>query len=339
LVLDKKLRKLTNILVTGGSGFIGSNFIRYTFRETSFKGTVVNLDNLTYAGNNDNLKDVGKDFKDRYCFELGNICDRDKVNTILEKYEIDTIINFAAESHVDKSIIQAEEFVKTNVLGTFILLDAAMRYWQGRDDTLFHHISTDEVYGSLPETGYFYETTPYSPRSPYAASKAASDHFADSFFHTHSLPVTVSNCSNNYGPYQYLEKFMPLMITNILEEKALPIYGDGRNVRDWLFVDDHSSALWLILNKGRLGEKYNIGGENEWENLQLVNLLCEKVAIAVGKDKNYYKKLITFVKDRLGHDRRYAINCDKIKNELGWRQKVLFEKGIERTIKWYISES
>jgi dTDP-glucose 4,6-dehydratase len=218
-------------------------------------------------------------------------------------------------------------------------LECAREVWGGKDDVLFHHISTDEVYGSLGNTGYFYETTPYSPRSPYSASKAASDHLVNAYYHTYNLPITMSNCSNNYGPYQFPEKLIPLMILNILEEKDLPVYGDGKNVRDWLFVDDHNSAVWLILKNGITGESYNIGGENEWQNIKLVNALCEKMAIIKDKPVDYYKKLIKFVKDRPGHDLRYAINCDKIKKELNWKQSVTFEDGLDITIKWYLNNS
>ena len=246
-------------------------------------------------------------------------------------------MNFAAESHVDSSIFGPKDFVQTNIMGTFTLLEVARENWKGREDVLFHHISTDEVYGSVEKGKYFYEDTAYQPSSPYSASKASSDHLVRAYHKTYGLPATVSNCSNNYGPYQFPEKLIPLMILNILEEKDLPVYGDGRNVRDWLYVEDHCSAIWEILNKGMVGETYNIGGENEWENIKLVNFLCEKIGRLQGKDKDYYKRLTTFVKDRPGHDRRYAINCDKIKQELGWKQKFDFEKGLDMTIKWYLN--
>lgn len=335
-----KLRKLKNILVTGGAGFIGTNFIRYTFDNEKFEGIIVNIDKLTYAGNRENLKDIEEKFgiENRYFFELCDINDREKVSTILQKYEIDTIIHFAAESHVDRSIAEPEEFIKTNVLGTFVLLDCARKYWENRQDVLFHHVSTDEVYGSLGEDGYFYETTNYDPHSPYSASKAGADHIVSSFYHTYNLPITLSNCSNNYGPYQHKEKMIPLMIHNILNGLKLPVYGNGKNVRDWLFVDDHSSAVWYILKKGSTGEKYNVGGENEWTNIKLVKFLCKKTAKLSKQKKNPYKKLVTFVQDRLGHDQRYAINCDKLKN-LGWKRKYRFKKGIEKTIKWYIKNN
>ena len=335
---DIKMRKLKNILVTGGAGFIGTNFIKYTFETEKFDGKIVNLDKLTYAGNKENLNDVERNFENRYFFELGDINDREKVAAILKKYDIDTIIHFAAESHVDRSIAEPEEFVKTNILGTFVLLDCAQKYWGDRQDVLFHHISTDEVYGSLGEYGYFYETTNYDPHSPYSASKAGSDHLVSAFHHTYNLPITLSNCSNNYGPYQHKEKMIPLMIHNILNGLKLPVYGDGKNVRDWLFVDDHSSAIWCVLKKGSTGEKYNIGGENEWTNIKLVKFLCKKTAKMAGQKENPYKKLVSFVKDRRGHDKRYAINCDKLKN-LDWKRKYNFEDGIEKTIKWYIENN
>ncbi len=331
------MRKLKNILVTGGAGFIGSNFIRYVFSKADFDGRIINLDKLTYAGNLLNLQDIEKKFGDkRYFFERADICDHERVKNIFDKYEIDTVVHFAAESHVDRSIWGPKEFINTNVIGTFTLLEVARNVWKDRGDVLFHHISTDEVYGSLGATGYFYETTPYDPKSPYSASKASSDHFVKAYHHTYGIPVTLSNCSNNYGPYQFPEKLIPLMILNMLEEKALPVYGDGKNIRDWLFVEDHNNAVWLILKKGESGETYNIGGENEWENIKLVNVLCEKMAKRVGRDSDYYKKLITFVKDRPGHDRRYAINCEKIKRELGWKQSVDFSEGLDLTIDWYL---
>ncbi len=329
------MRLLKNILVTGGSGFIGSNFIRFTFENKNFTGKIVNLDKLTYAANKKNLLDIEQKFSKNYFFELGNICDETKVENILQKYNIDTIVNFAAETHVDRSIQNPEDFVISNVVGTYTLLKIAAKYWKNRDNVLFHHISTDEVYGSLGASGYFFETTAYNPNSPYSASKASSDHFVNAFVKTYNLPATISNCSNNYGQFQHVEKLIPLMITNILKKEKLPVYGDGKNVRDWVYVDDHSSGVWMILEKGTVGEKYNIGGENEWTNLDLVNFLCEKIAKIEGKNLDVYKNLINFVQDRPGHDRRYAINCDKIKN-LGWKQKFDFETGLARTIDWYL---
>lgn len=330
-------RELKNILVTGGAGFIGVNFIRYILKKTDFTGTIINFDKLTYAGNLASLEDIDKEFGGaRYFFQQGDICDSAAVTAVLKKYNIDTIIHFAAESHVDRSILGPGEFIQTNVIGTFTLLEAARAFWTDRDDVLFHHISTDEVYGSLGDTGYFFETTPYDPRSPYSASKASSDHLVMAYHHTYGMPVTMSNCSNNYGPYQFPEKLIPVIVMNIRNEKPLPVYGDGLNIRDWLYVEDHNSAVWRIVNDGRTGETYNIGGENEWENIRLVRELCGKMNDISGKSAGYYEKLITFVKDRPGHDRRYAINCDKLKNELGWKQSVDFAEGLDLTVKWYL---
>lgn len=332
------MRKLENILVTGGAGFIGSNFIRYIFKNTDFKGKIINFDKLTYAGNAESLNDISSEFGGkRYFFVHGDICSSDDLNSAMGKFDIDTIIHFAAESHVDRSIHGPAEFMNTNIMGTFNLLESARAAWKDRNDVLFHHVSTDEVFGSLGDTGYFFETTPYDPRSPYSASKASSDHIVMAYNHTYGIPVTMTNCSNNYGPYQFPEKLIPVIIMNIREGKKLPVYGDGKNIRDWLYVDDHNSAVWAVVNKGRNGETYNIGGENEWENIRLVNTLCEKMAKKAGKEKDYYKNLIDFVKDRPGHDRRYAINCDKIKKELGWRQNFDFDTGLGLTIDWYLS--
>ena len=338
-------RKLTNILVTGGAGFIGSNFIRTMLKKTpEFTGRIINLDALTYAGNIKNLEDIEAEFgkytvdekERRYFFEYADICDREKVEAVFRKYDIDTVVHFAAESHVDRSILQPEAFLKTNVMGTFTLLDVAKSYWKDRKDVLFHHVSTDEVYGSLGETGFFTEITAYDPRSPYSASKASSDHLVMAYHHTYGLPITLSNCSNNYGAYQFPEKFIPLMILNMLEGKSLPVYGDGKNIRDWLFVEDHNNAIWDIINKGRTGEKYNIGGENEWENIVLLNRLIDIVAEKANLNADKLRSLIVYVKDRPGHDRRYAIDCTKIKNELGWKQSVTFEEGLAKTVSWYI---
>ena len=325
------------VLVTGGAGFIGSNFIRLLLNKPEFTGRIINMDKLTYAGNPQSLKDIEDAYgKSRYFFEHVDICDYEAVLKCFDHYQIDTVVHFAAESHVDRSIHGPKEFIATNITGTFNLLEAARQSWGETDNKKFHHVSTDEVYGSLGDTGCFHEDTPYDPRSPYSASKASSDHIVRSYGHTYGLPVTISNCSNNYGPYQFPEKLIPLIIFNILNEKALPVYGDGKNIRDWLFVDDHNEAIIKILQNGKTGETYTIGGDNEWENIELVNTLCEKIAVINGKDQDYYKKLITFVTDRAGHDRRYAINCDKIKQELGWEQSVTFETGLDRTIKWYL---
>lgn len=328
------MRKFDTILVTGGCGFIGTNFIKYIFDKTKYE--IINIDALTYAGNIKNLIDIEN--KDRYYFERANISDAKKVNSIFEKYKPDCIVHFAAESHVDRSIFCPKDFMDTNIIGTFTLLEAARNLWKDNVyGKLFHHISTDEVYGSLSDTGYFYETTSYDPRSPYSASKASSDHIVKAYYHTYNLPVTISNCSNNYGPYQFPEKLIPLIISNIIEEKDLPIYGDGKNIRDWIFVEDHNNAVFDIIHNGRVGETYNIGGENEIANIDMVNILCEKLAYKMNKEKNYYKKLIKFVKDRAGHDRRYAINCDKIKKELGWKRQYDFNTAIDITIDWYLN--
>lgn len=332
------MRKFSNILVTGGCGFIGSNFIRYIFENTSYYGNIINVDMLTYAGNYLNLKDIENKYNDRYFFEKINICNIDALNEVFEKYKPDCVVHFAAESHVDRSIFGPKDFIQTNIIGTFNLLEVCRRLWSNDfDNKLFHHISTDEVYGSLDETGYFYETTAYNPRSPYSASKASSDHLVRAYFYTYNLPVTISNCSNNYGPYQFPEKLIPLMILNIINEKKLPVYGDGKNVRDWIYVDDHNNAVFTIIHNGKVGETYNIGGENEISNIDMVNILCEKIAFKMNKDKNYYKKLITFVEDRAGHDKRYAVNCDKIKKELSWKASKNFDEAIDYTIDWYLN--
>ncbi|MFP3041972.1 dTDP-glucose 4,6-dehydratase [Treponema primitia] len=337
------MRSLKNILITGGAGFIGCNFIRTLLEKTpEFKGKIINLDVLTYAGNPASLKDVEDRFGGkRYFFERGNICTRDITEQVFKKYNIDTVVHFAAESHVDRSILGPEAFVKTNVTGTFTLLETARNCWSKdgamRQDVLFHHISTDEVYGSLGGTGYFTETTPYDPRSPYSASKASSDHLVMAYNHTYGLPVTLSNCSNNYGPYQFPEKLIPLMILNMIEGKPLPVYGDGRNIRDWVYAEDHNRAVWTILNTGKTGEKYNIGGENEWENIQLLNTLIDIVSKKAGLDQAKVRETITYVKDRPGHDRRYAINCSKLKKELGWKQEVSFDDGLDKTVSWYLA--
>ena len=330
------MRSLQSILVTGGAGFIGSNFIRYLLKEAGFAGTVVNYDKLTYAGNPESLEDISREFKSQYVFEQGDICDQERVQEVLSRHDIDTVVHFAAESHVDRSILGPAEFIRTNINGTFSLLESVRSFWKDRTDVLFHHVSTDEVYGSLGAEGYFTEKTPYDPRSPYSASKAASDHLVSAYYHTYHLPVTKSNCSNNYGPYHFPEKLIPLMIRKIQNGEPLPVYGDGKNVRDWLYVVDHAEAIWTVVTQGRLGETYNVGCENEWENLKLVNALCDTMAEATGEDPNRVKELITFVKDRPGHDRRYAIDCSKIKNELGWRPKTSFEDGLRKTVDWYL---
>lgn len=333
------MKRLKNILVTGGCGFIGTNFIHYLFNCADFNGNIINIDKLTYAGNIENLKSIEHLFPERYQFIKGDICDRNTVEHIFKDNDIDTVVHFAAESHVDRSIYGPAEFIQTNIIGTFTLLEVAKEQWKDKEGVVFHHISTDEVYGSLGETGYFYEDTAYDPRSPYSASKAGSDHLVSAYFHTYGLPITISNCSNNYGPYQFPEKLIPLMILNMLEEKPLPIYGDGKNIRDWLFVEDHCAGIWQIVKNGKTGETYNIGGDNEWKNIDLVSTLCEIVAKKTSYENDYYKHLITFVKDRQGHDKRYAINCDKIKKELGWKPLVDFKEGLSRTVCWYLSNS
>lgn len=346
-------RKLKNILVTGGCGFIGSNFINYMFGQSAtgsrefmdsgFDGRIVNVDCLTYAGNPDNLSGVQKAFGGtRYFFEKADICDRSAIERIFKQYDIDTVIHFAAESHVDRSILGPEAFLKTNIMGTYTLLDVARKFWNvsldnQRDDVLFHHISTDEVYGSLGETGYFTETTPYDPRSPYSASKASSDHIVMAYYHTYGLPITLSNCTNNYGPYQFPEKLIPLMILNMQEGKNLPVYGEGKNIRDWIYVEDHNRAVWQIVKDGITGQKYNIGGENEWQNIKLLDKLIELTAKEADLNADDVRKTIVHVKDRPGHDARYAIDCAKIKKELGWERKMTFEEGLTLTVKWYLS--
>ena len=346
-------RKLKNILVTGGAGFIGSNFINYlfglsatgekAFMDSGFTGNIVNVDCLTYAGNLENLAQVEEKFGGkRYFFEKIDICDRAEIERIFRQYDIDTVIHFAAESHVDRSILGPEAFVRTNVMGTFTLLDVARTFWNvsldnPRDDVLFHHISTDEVYGSLGKTGYFTETTPYDPRSPYSSSKASSDHLVMAYYHTYALPITLSNCTNNYGPYQFPEKLLPLMISNIRDGKNLPVYGEGLNIRDWIYVEDHNRAVWQIVNDGKTGEKYNIGGENEWQNIKLLHKVIELTSAEVGKSAAEVEKTIVHVKDRPGHDARYAIDCTKIKKELGWERKMTFEQGLSMTVKWYLT--
>jgi dTDP-glucose 4,6-dehydratase len=344
-------RNPRHIMVTGGCGFIGSNFIHYLFQEMDFKGHIINIDKLTYAGNLENLAEVdrlyGEKGEKRYTFCQADICDYDRLEKIFTGHRIDTVVHFAAESHVDRSILGPREFVNTNIIGTFNLLEIAREHWRGRDDVLFHHISTDEVYGSLGETGLFREDTPYDPRSPYSASKASSDHLVNAYFHTYQVPITLSNCSNNYGPYQFPEKLIPLMILNAMRGEELPVYGKGKNVRDWLFVTDHCAAIYNIMLNGKTGETYNIGGENEEQNINVVNKICDVLEELYPIKKNRfirdsdkkidkYNELIMFVGDRTGHDWRYAIDCGKIKKELGWKPSVTFELGLKRTIQWYL---
>ena len=326
------------VLVTGGAGFIGSCFVRQVLAEQ--KTHVVNLDKLTYAGNRDSLASVWNN--PLHHFEQGDIGDRQRVASLLREYQPIAIVNFAAESHVDRSIDGPRLFLETNVLGTFELLTAALGYWntlQGERSRQFRflHVSTDEVYGSLGPMGKFTETTPYAPNSPYSASKAAADHFVRAFYHTYGLPVLTSNCSNNYGPFQFPEKMIPLMILNAVEGKPLPVYGDGQNVRDWLFVEDHCQALGRVLQAGRLGEVYNVGGNSERTNLQVVETICQTVDnLRPGLPHATCTSLIRFVRDRPGHDRRYAMDTTKIELELGWRPQVAFESGLKRTVQWYL---
>ena len=331
-------------LVTGGAGFIGSNYINYMFSNFGESIKIINLDLLTYAGNLSNLKDIEN--LENYTFIKGDICDRDLVEKIFNDYEIDTVVHFAAESHVDRSIKDPEIFIKTNVLGTSVLLSLAKQAWETEDDNYledkrFIHVSTDEVYGSLKENeDYFFETTPIDPHSPYSASKASSDLIAKSYFDTYKFPVIITNCSNNYGPYQFPEKLIPLTINNALKGINIPVYGDGGNVRDWLYVIDHVKALNSIENRGRIGERYNIGGYNEKKNIELVNIIIETLIEVMDENDNrkcnVSKELITFVKDRKGHDRRYAISPEKIKSQTGWTPETDFKKGIRQTIEWYL---
>ncbi len=324
------------LLITGGAGFIGSHLVRRVVKKYP-NYHIVNLDKLTYAGNLENLKDINS--LTNYSFERGDIVDAGFVGRLFEKYNFDGIIHLAAESHVDRSIANPMAFIETNIVGTVTLLNAAKHHWNDFNGKLFHHISTDEVYGSLGETGFFKETTAYDPRSPYSASKASSDHLVRAYYHTYGLPVIVSNCSNNYGPYQFPEKLIPLMINNIKQNKPLPIYGDGKYTRDWLWVGDHADAIDLIFHQGKPGETYNIGGKNEWTNIALVKLLCSIVDELLERPKGSSEQLITFVKDRPGHDRRYAIDASKLKYELGWEPSVQAEEGLRKTAQWYLANT
>jgi dTDP-glucose 4,6-dehydratase len=326
---------MNNILVTGGCGFIGSNFIRYLLSESGFSGRVINVDRLTYAGNPENLSGIDKD-REHYVFVKADICDPLAMREVFKLFHIDTICHFAAESHVDRSIVEPDAFIKTNILGTFTLLEQARQHADSL--ILFHHVSTDEVYGSLGTDGYFTENTAYDPSSPYSASKASSDHLVMAYSRTYGLPVTLSNCSNNYGPYHFPEKLIPLMILNALEGKPLPVYGDGRNIRDWLYVTDHCRAVWRIMQHGRRGQTYNIGGHCEKTNLSVVETICDIMdEIVPPADGQSRRNLITFVKDRPGHDLRYAIDCTKIETELSWLPQESFETGIRKTINWYLT--
>ena len=326
-----------SILVTGGAGFIGSHLTRlFVTKYPQYK--IVNLDKLTYAGNLENLKDIEN--QPNYHFVKGDITDLDLLRQLFREHGFTAVLNCAAESHVDRSISDPLEFINTNVLGTAALLQTAKEFWKGETgNKVFYHISTDEVYGSLGETGLFTETTAYDPRSPYSASKASSDHIVRAFYHTYQLPVKISNCSNNYGPFHFPEKLIPLCIYNIINNKPLPIYGKGENVRDWLYVEDHVGAIDLIFHKGKTGETYNIGGHNEWTNIKLVKELCRQMDEKLGRGKGTSEKLITYVKDRAGHDLRYAIDATKLKNELGWVPSLQFEEGISKTIDWYLKNT
>ena len=328
---------MKKVLITGGAGFIGSHVARLFVRQ--YKDyQIFNLDKLTYAGNLENLRDIENE--SNYTFVKGDIVDGQYISDLFEEHKFDAVIHLAAESHVDRSITNPLEFIHTNVVGTVNLLNAAKNNW--KDDyggKLFYHVSTDEVYGSLDHGGFFLETTPYDPQSPYSASKASSDHFVRAYQNTYGLPTVISNCSNNYGPNQFPEKLIPLFINNILTKKPLPVYGKGENVRDWLYVVDHARAIDMIFHKGKIGETYNIGGFNEWKNLDLIKVLCSTVDKKIGNPEGTSEQLITYVTDRAGHDLRYAIDANKIMNELGWTPSLQFEEGISKTVDWYLENT
>ena len=323
------------ILITGGAGFIGSHVVRlFVNKYTDCK--IVNLDKLTYAGNLENLSDIDK--KENYQFVKGDITDSEFIDSVFQKYQFDGVIHLAAESHVDRSILNPMEFINTNIIGTVNLLNAARNIWKDNTkDKLFYHISTDEVYGALGSEGLFTEETSYDPKSPYSASKASSDHLVRAYFNTYKLPVVISNCSNNYGPNQFPEKLIPLAINNIKKNKPIPIYGKGENIRDWLYVEDHAKAIDIIFHQGKIGHTYNIGGNNEWTNINLIRQLCEIMDNRLNRVPGTSAKLITFVKDRAGHDLRYAIDSSKLQKELGWKHLVSFEEGMEKTVDWYLN--
>jgi dTDP-glucose 4,6-dehydratase len=340
IVIGKGEFAVKTILVTGGAGFIGSNFVHMALAQGK---KIINLDDLTYAGNLESLKKI--EHHSNYIFVKGDIGDSSLVEKILAEYHPDAVVNFAAESHVDRSIEGPAAFIQTNIVGTFSLLEAVKKYWIAmpvghKTNFRFLHVSTDEVFGSLGSEGYFTEETPYAPNSPYSASKASSDHLVRAYYHTYGLPVLTTNCSNNYGPYQFPEKLIPLMILNALSKQSLPVYGDGLNVRDWLYVEDHCKAILSVLEKGRIGETYNIGGHNEKSNLEIVHTICDLLDKEQPRhDGLSYREQVTFVKDRPGHDRRYAIDATKIKKELGWIPTETFESGIKKTIHWYLRNS
>jgi dTDP-glucose 4,6-dehydratase len=324
---------MKKLLITGGAGFIGSHVVRLFVHQYADL-EVYNLDALTYAGNLENLRDIEN--AQHYTFIKGDITDEDFIDELFANHEFDGVIHLAAESHVDRSITDPLAFVKTNIIGTLTLLNAARKHWSTYQNKRFYHISTDEVYGSLGSSGYFTEDTSYDPKSPYSASKASSDHFVRAYANTYGLPVIISNCSNNYGPNQFPEKLLPLCINNIKDKKPLPIYGKGDNIRDWLYVIDHAKAIDTIYHKGKIGSTYNIGGFNEWKNLDIVELLCDLMDQKLGRPLGESRSLITFVKDRAGHDKRYAIDASKIKEELGWEPSLQFEEGLEKTVDWYL---
>jgi dTDP-glucose 4,6-dehydratase len=326
-----------NSLVTGGCGFIGSNFIRYLINNKDFTGRIINVDKLTYAGNPENLTDLAADQPSRYIFQKVDICDAARLEDVFSRYDVDAVCHFAAESHVDRSIKSPGDFIQTNIVGTFNLLECAKA--RGDQFKLFHHVSTDEVYGSLGAEGLFREDMPYRPNSPYSASKAASDHLVRAYYKTFALPTTISNCSNNYGPYQFPEKLIPLIVLNALEGKQLPVYGDGKNVRDWLYVEDHCEAIWTIMTSGRRGATYNVGGSAEMENISIVQMICDILdEIKPAAEGGLRRRLITFVKDRPGHDRRYAIDFSKLSKELNWSPKESFNSGMRKTVEWYLNQ-
>lgn len=324
------------IMITGGAGFIGSHVVR-RFVTHYPEYLLINVDKLTYAGNLENLTDIENN--PNYVFEKADVVDKKAMDELFVKYNITDVIHLAAESHVDRSIEGPMEFVLTNVVGTVTLLETARKYWVDKEPHVFYHVSTDEVFGSLEQEGFFTEQTPYDPRSPYSASKASSDHFVRAYFHTYQLPIKLSNCSNNYGSHHFPEKLIPLMITNILNEKPLPIYGNGLNIRDWLWVEDHASAIDVVFHKGKVGASYNVGGLNEWTNISLVHFLCQLMDEKLGRPVGSSAKLITYIADRAGHDQRYAIDAHKLDEELAWKPSITFEEGLSKTIDWYLDNT